>query len=237
LLLQDVDFVRNNCDVVTKFPPYRIEQLSVLIPYVQNARTHTDEQVEMIVASIREFGFTNPVLVDGKNGVIAGHGRVLAAKRLGMTEVPVIELADLSEEQKRAYMLADNKLALLAGWDDDILRIEINALRDAGFEIDLTGFDEREIDQLFVADRDPSSLWAGMPEFNQPNASAFRSIIVHFKDTAGVEDFKLAVAQPGITDVTKFIWFPPVPEEGYMDRHYVTENGETPAEQGPAATT
>ena len=116
-----------------------------LIPYARNSRTHSDAQVAQIAASIREFGFTNPVLVDGVNGVIAGHGRILAARKLGMDTVPVIELAHLSETQKRAYVIADNKLALNAGWDDEMLRVEFEELGDAGFDLALTGFDAEEI--------------------------------------------------------------------------------------------
>jgi ParB-like nuclease family protein len=208
------------------FPQYRVEQVDTLIPAVLNARTHTDEQIEQIVASIKEFGFTNPILVDKERGVVAGHGRLLAARRLGMTQVPVVELSHLTPQQLRAYMLADNKLALLAGWDDDILRGEINALKDAGFDVDLTGFDSAEIDQLFAPEADPNSLWSGMPEFNQPNAFAFRSIIVHFVDRDGVEEFKKVIDQPEITEVTKFIWFPPQPEESFLHRSYVTEGAE-----------
>jgi hypothetical protein len=210
---------------MAEFPKYRVEDLSVLIPSVLNARTHSDEQVEQIEKSIVEFGFTNPILVRG-NDVVAGHGRVLAAKRLGMLRVPVVDLEHLTPEQARAYMLADNKLALEAGWDDDILRGEINSLRAAGFDIELTGFDTQELDQLFATEVDPASLWSGMPEFNQPNAFAFRSIIVHFKDEAGVDEFKKQLNRPEITPVTKFIWFPPVPEESYMTRHYVTDETE-----------
>jgi len=101
--------------------------------------------VAQIAASIREFGFTNPVLVDGANGVIAGHGRILAARKLGMDTVPVIELAHLSEAQKRAYVIADNKLALNAGWDDEMLRLEISELTDAGFDVSLLGFSDEEL--------------------------------------------------------------------------------------------
>jgi hypothetical protein len=209
------------------FPEYRIEAVADLIPSILNARIHSDAQIEQIVASIKEFGFTNPILVDGDKGVVAGHGRLLAARKLGMDQVPVVELSHLSAEQRRAYMLADNRLALAAGWDEEILRGEINALREIGFDVELTGFGEQELDQLFAADSDPAALWSGMPEFNQPNAFAFRSIVVHFKDAEGVAAFKKAVEQPQITDVTKFIWYPPVPEESYMDRHYVTD--ETPA--------
>jgi DNA modification methylase len=113
-----------------------------LVPYGRNARTHSDHQIDQIAASIREFGFTNPVLVDGENGIIAGHGRVLAARKLGLDAVPVIELAHLSAEQKRAYILADNQLALNAGWDLDILGDEWGALKSAGFDMDLVGFDD-----------------------------------------------------------------------------------------------
>src|SRR5713101_7662636 len=95
-----------------------------LIPYANNARTHSEAHVAQIAASIREFGWTNPVLVDGDNGIIAGHGRVLAALKLGMTEIPVIELSGMTEAQKRAYVLADNKLALNAGWDEELLALE-----------------------------------------------------------------------------------------------------------------
>jgi hypothetical protein len=211
------------------FPEYRIESVESLIPSIQNARIHSDQQIDQIVASIKEFGFTNPILVDGAKGVVAGHGRLLAAQRLAMIQVPVVELSHLTPEQKRAYMLADNRLALAAGWDEDILRLEISALREVGFNVELTGFDERELDQLFAADADPSSLWQGMPEFNQPDAFAYRSIVVHFKDAAGVDEFKKAINQPQITDVTKFIWFPPVPEESYMNRHYVTEQAASDA--------
>jgi hypothetical protein len=127
------------------FPPYKAAKVADLIPYARNSRTHSDAQVAQITASIREFGFTNPVLVDGSNGVIAGHGRILAARKLGMDTVPVIELAHLSEAQKRAYVIADNKLALNAGWDDEMLRVEISELTDAGFDLALTGFDAEEI--------------------------------------------------------------------------------------------
>jgi hypothetical protein len=122
--------------------------LETLIPYARNARTHSDAQVAQIAASIREFGWTNPVLVDGKNGIIAGHGRVLAARKLGLTSVPVIELSGLSDAQRRAYILADNKLALNAGWDDLMLAAEVADLNALGVDLNLAGFDAGEIDKL-----------------------------------------------------------------------------------------
>ena len=119
-----------------------------LIPYARNARTHDEGQVALIAGSIREFGFTNPVLVDGANGIIAGHGRVMAARKLGLTSVPVIELAHLSESQKRAYVLADNKLAERAGWDITMLALEVGELQSLGIDMLDLGFTGREIDDL-----------------------------------------------------------------------------------------
>lgn len=119
-----------------------------LIPYARNSRTHSAEQVSQIAASIREFGWTNPVLIDGENGIIAGHGRVLAAHKLGETQVPTIELSHMSDTQKRAYIIADNKLALNAGWDSEMLALEIGDLKDAGFDLGLTGFSHDEIAAL-----------------------------------------------------------------------------------------
>lgn len=119
-----------------------------LIPYVKNSRTHSDEQVAQIAASIKEFGWTNPILVDGDNGIIAGHGRLMAARKLGYTEVPTIELKDLTEAQKKAYIIADNRLALNAGWDNEMLKLEFDQLADLGFDLSLTGFTLDEIADL-----------------------------------------------------------------------------------------
>ena len=125
-----------------------------MIPYARNARTHSDEQVDKIAASIREFGFLNPVITDGDNGIVAGHGRIMAAKKLGMDEVPVLEAAHLTDAQKRAYVIADNRLALESGWDDELLRVEFTELQDAGFDLNLTGFTDDEIAAL-EPDPDP----------------------------------------------------------------------------------
>ena len=121
-----------------------------LVPYARNSRTHSDIQISQIMASIKEFGFTNPVLTDGDNGIIAGHGRVIAAQRLGMEEVPTIEISHLTEAQKKAYIIADNKLALNSGWDEELLKIEIEALQEMNFDIDLLGFSADEIMGLEV---------------------------------------------------------------------------------------
>jgi DNA modification methylase len=126
--------------------------LGALIPYARNPRTHSESQAAQVAASIREFGWTNPVLVDGANGIIAGHGRVLAARKLGLERVPVIELAHMSEAQKRAYVLADNQLALNAGWDEALLRLELGDLRELGFDLGLIGFGEGELERLLAGD-------------------------------------------------------------------------------------
>ena len=119
-----------------------------LIPYVRNSRTHSDEQVAQIAASIKEFGWTNPILVDGEGVIIAGHGRLLAGRKLGFTEVPTIELRDLTDAQKKAYIIADNRLALNAGWDNEMLTLELGELAEEGYNLDLLGFDTKELDAL-----------------------------------------------------------------------------------------
>ena len=128
----------------------KIEYVSIdtLIPYARNARTHSDAQVAQIAASITEFGWTNPILTDGVKGVIAGHGRLLAARKLGHNEVPIIELSHLTDTQKRAYIIADNKLSLNAGWDDEVLSVEMEELDDEGFDLTLTGFGDEELEGL-----------------------------------------------------------------------------------------
>ena len=122
--------------------------LDRLVPYERNARTHSPEQVAQIVASIQEFGFTNPLLVDGADGILAGHGRLAAAKDMGLAQVPVIVLDHLTPEQRRAYILADNKLALNAGWDADLLRGELQDLAELDFDMPLLGWSEDELTDL-----------------------------------------------------------------------------------------
>ena len=111
--------------------------MSSLIPYVRNSRTHSDEQVTKIAASIKEFGFLNPVIIDGENGIVAGHGRVMAAQKLGLTELPCIEASHLTDAQRRAYIIADKPAGADAGWDDEMLRVEFAELSDLGFDLGL----------------------------------------------------------------------------------------------------
>jgi DNA modification methylase len=127
----------------------QIKEVAVdkLIPYAKNSRTHSPEQVAQIAASIKEFGFRNPILVDGV-GIIAGHGRLMAAQKLNLDKVPTIDCSDMTESQKKAYIIADNKLAMNAGWDMDFLKLELQDLEDADFDLSLTGFDDKELDAL-----------------------------------------------------------------------------------------
>jgi len=142
-------------------------QISKLKPAARNARTHTRRQVQQIAESIRRFGFTNPVLIDDGNGNVAGHGRVLAAKLLGLTEVPCLRLANLSALDVRAYVIADNKLALNAGWDVEILAAEMQGLMEEGFDVGLTGFDLVEVDAI-LTEADLSASVSDQPEDYHP---------------------------------------------------------------------
>ena len=132
--------------------------LDALIPYARNARTHSDTQVAQIAASIAEFGWTNPILIDGERGLIAGHGRLLAARKLELQEVPAIELAHLTPEQKKAYILADNKLAENAGWDAELLKLELVELKAADFDMELMGFTNKELDEFLGMDEEGGGL-------------------------------------------------------------------------------
>lgn len=131
----------------------QIEEIKTadLLPYARNSRTHSEEQVAQIAASIKEFGFTNPVLIDQENQIIAGHGRVMAARKLKLKDVPCLRLSHLTESQKRAYVIADNKLALNAGWDDEMLALEIKDLQDADFDVSLLGFEDDELAKIMGA--------------------------------------------------------------------------------------
>lgn len=130
------------------------KKVNDLIPYINNSRTHSEEQVNQIVASINEFGFTNPLLIDEKDNIIAGHGRLMASKKLGMEEVPCIVLEGLTEAQKKAYIIADNKMALNAGWDFNLLSLELENLKELDFDLELTGFSDDEIDGLLSTNKD-----------------------------------------------------------------------------------
>ena len=142
---------------MTKFGKVEMVQVGELKPYQKNSRTHSAEQIDQIAKSIKEFGFTNPILIDGARAILAGHGRKLAAEKLGITEVPCLVIDYLSDAQRRAYVIADNKLALNAGWDEDLLRLELGALSEDGFDLALTGFSDDELAALKLFDDEGST--------------------------------------------------------------------------------
>lgn len=159
-----------------ELPLLKVSNLSIekLIPYINNARTHSKDQIAKIAASIKEFGFNDPIAIDSKNGIIAGHGRYEAAKLLSLKEVPTIQLGHLNREQQKAYVLAHNKIATEAGWDDELLKIEIQELKDAGFDITKTGFQDAEIEKLI----NPEVITKGLQEDDAiPTVDHFPSIV------------------------------------------------------------
>lgn len=168
--------------------------IEALIPYARNARTHSDEQVAQLAASLREFGWTNPVLTDDEGGIIAGHGRVMAARKVleaGATipnwpdpsKVPTIALGHLTPAQRRAYVLADNRLALNADWDRDVLAVELDELRDAGFDLDLLGFERAELNDLIGTPNDNYGDRAGNDDTGVNYQEHF-AVLVSCKDEA-----------------------------------------------------
>jgi len=170
----------------TDNPKYKTVLVSDLIPYARNSRTHSDVQVNKIASSIKEFGFLSPVLIDKDNGIIAGHGRVMAAQKLGLKEVPVLQIGHLSDTQKRAYIIADNRLALDAGWDDEMLRVEFAELADNGFNFELTGFTLDEIGALDFCEGEE----VGMPDLPDGDKEPFqqKTFTLHDEQAAIVED-------------------------------------------------
>lgn len=172
-----------------------------LQPYERNSRQHSAEQVERICQSMKEFGFTNPILVDGENGIIAGHGRLEAAKKLGLKEVPVIQLGHLSEQQKRAYIIADNKLAELSSWDDAMLKSELSALQDLGYNIELTGFSN---DFLLTFDDMPTGESEG--EGGDRSESSSEGSSQKLADKFGVVPFTVLNAREGWWQQRKKSW-------------------------------
>lgn len=196
-----------------KWPADHVERRSVesLIPYARNARTHSEEQVAQLAASIKEWGWTTPVLIDEDGGIIAGHGRVMAARKLGIADVPVMVARGWTEAQRRAYVLADNKLALNSGWDMDLLKVELQEVGEANFDLATIGFSVGEMTNLFleteIGETDAEEEWKGMPEFDQDDKNSFRHIIVHFECQADVDEFARLIGQ-NLTDKTKSIWHP-----------------------------
>lgn len=197
--------------------------LKDLTPYAHNARTHDDRQVLQLVASIEEFGWTNPILIDDNGEIIAGHGRVLAAEQMGVTSIPTITLSGLTDAQKTAYRIADNRLPLNAGWNGELLKVEIEALQDVDFDIGLLGFSDLEVGNILgVEPDDPTDHWVGMPAFDQENTNGVRQLIVHFETDADVTLFAQLVQQQ-ITAKTKYIWYPEHKRESTVNKAYISD--------------
>jgi hypothetical protein len=193
-------------------PVERIERraVSALVPYAQNPRLHSDEQVDQIAASMKEFGQAQLVVVDEKGEIIAGHGRVLAAQRLKWKELQVAIAVGWNDAQKRAYRIADNQIALTSRWDQDLLRSELKMIEGGDLDLGLIGFDEGYLAGLLAdmgTNGDVMAEWAGMPEFEHGDKSAFRSIVVHFKDAAAVEQFEKLI---GRKLTNRFMWYPEI---------------------------
>ena len=137
-----------------KTATYELVDIGRLVPYANNARTHTDAQVDQVAASIREFGFLNPIIVSSDYTILCGHCRYQAAKKLGLAVVPCIKEEHLTEAQRKAYILADNRMALNAGWDNDLLRVELDELKGFGFDLELTGFEEADLNKIFSSEKE-----------------------------------------------------------------------------------
>lgn len=199
-----------------------VRPLASLVPYAQNPRLHSDEQVEQLAASLTQFGQAALIVVDEDGEIIAGHGRVLAAQRLGWTEMRVAVASGWSEKKKRAYRIADNQLALTSRWDQDLLRSELKLLDGAEIDLALLGFDDGYLRGLLAplgtAD-DPMGEWTGMPEFVHGDKTAYRSLVIHFKDAAAVEQFEKLI---GHKLTNRFMWYPEIEIEVAHAKRYVS---------------
>lgn len=190
-------------------PADKVEKWGIarLVPYARNSRTHSDEQISQIAASIKEWGWTTPVLVDEQGGIIAGHGRTLAAQRLKMTEVPVMVAKGWSEAKKRAYVIADNRLAEKAGWDNELLALELGEIGGLGFDLGLVGFDAGTIEQLLQGETSDLGL---LPEekldnflngdtkilrlaYDDQEFSVITEALKELQKKTGVEDFSTII--------------------------------------------
>lgn len=223
------------------WPADKIERrpLASLKPYLANARLHSPEQIEQLANSIRQWGWTMPVLVDEQGVLIAGHARTRAATLLNLPDIPVMVARGWSPDQIRAYVIADNKLAMNADWSQELLIKEVGELAASSFDVTLLGFGEAELVHLLEPDRefDPNREWGGMPAFDQDDLMAWRSIVVHFKDQSGVDDFANRMGQT-VTDKTKYLWHPEEERVPQADKRWaadeVSEVSDLHREQGPS---
>lgn len=181
--------------------------ISALIPYEFNARKHDQTQIDRIANSIKEFGFNQPIVVDESNIILVGHGRVEAARKLGLDKVPVVKKEGLSEAQKKAYRVLDNKLQNDSTWDFGNLDLELGFMEDNGIELEPWGLDK--LKSLFgdAVNGDPLKEWDGMPEYNSEDETALQTIHLHFMTREHVQEFAELIGQP-ITEKTKSLWYP-----------------------------
>jgi ParB-like chromosome segregation protein Spo0J len=196
-------------------------KLKDLKPYENNPRLHSELQIIQIAESIKEFGFINPILSDEKGMILAGHGRFLASQRLDLDKVPVVVIDGLDDEQKKALVIADNKIASNSEWDEGLLWDQIRELNDKGFDITKLAFEEVEILPMLDPNvvQDLSGEWEDMPEFSEEDKSAYRTLLVHFMNDEDIEKFKKLVKQE-FTEKTKFIYFPEQPNMDTEAKRY-----------------
>lgn len=194
-----------------------------IIPHEGNPRWHPDKQIEHLAKLMQKYGIDQPIVVDEKGIILKGHGRRLAAITAGFKEFPVVVRRGLSESDKTAIRIADNQSALLAGWDDELLRKDIDALRNAGFDLPMLGFDEGQLNAFNLekanGETDPVAEWQGMPKLEQEDQSAFQSVVIHFKTQQAVNKFAKLLGQQ-ITPKTKYLWFPRVTKNKLADKRY-----------------
>jgi hypothetical protein len=195
--------------------------LSAFVPYPKNARIHPEREIELLARILLLRGFDQPIVVDEDFIILKGHGRLDAAKRAGLSAAPYVQRLGLEEDEKKAIRLEDNQMPLLAGWNLELLRPELTELKLAGYEMQMLGFENASIEWLTTGDLvlDPKGEWQGMPGFNHEDKTAFRTLIVHFKDQAAVDRFAKAIKQK-ITAQTRSLWYPPEPIEKYVDKRY-----------------
>lgn len=191
-----------------------------VLPYAKNARLHPERQIEFIKASMQEFGFVNPCLVDDEGTLIAGHGRVLGAQQLGMKTVPVIQLGHLTKKKADRLRIADNAIFDAGSYDEAILRAVLEQISNDSV-LAAIGFDEATLAQVLAGPgfTNAADEWSGMPEFDHQDKTAFRSVVIHFKDQTSVNKFARAI-KAKITENTRYLWYPKIKIERYADKRY-----------------
>jgi hypothetical protein len=202
-----------------------MQKTESLSPYDRNSRVHSERQIDQIVNSIREFGFTIPVLVDEKSMLIAGHGRVMAAQKMGLEEIPVMVATKWTDQQKRAYVIADNKLTENSTWDEELLKSEIKQLEFEEYNLDFLGFDVDELTNLFLdkefGKTDALEEWTDMPEYEGLDP-CYKKVVVNFDDEESFNKFFEVVGQDH-TEKTKSIWFPEKEKRNLKDLEWADE--------------